>query len=448
MPSGVGKVAYAQNVVSYFITFAGLGMASYGVREIGKCQDDRNKFSKKFLELFIITLFTTLVFSIGYYGWIVLINPFEQNKLLYLVAGLQLILGAFNVDWFYQGMEEYKFITSRSIITKLISLVFMFVSVRNSNDIVPYALMSSIALAGNNIINVIHIRKYIDFNQLRNIEIRKHLKPLVILLSATLTVELYTKLDTTMLGIMTSDVNVGYYNYATKITIIIVTLASAMSATLLPRLSYYIENGSFNEFKRIVTIAHKGIITITLPAVVGLYYISEDIVRVLFGEAFAPATITIKILSFLIIVKAIGNLYGVQVLMAFGAERYLFYSTLIGAISNIIINYIMIPIWKENGAALASVISESIVCFLQVYYANKCFKINIPAKIYCQVGFSCSCMALALCAINYYIENSLIRIVAGIIGGFIVFYIISLVVKNEMVKMISSKITRGKWYRK
>lgn len=182
MPAGVGQVAYAQNVVSYFIVLAGLGMSSYGIREIGKVQKDRAAYSKVFTELFVTQFTATAICTVAYYTWLLVFTPFQGNIYLYVVAGFQLVLSAFNVDWFYQGMEEYRYITSRSIVMKLISLLFMLLSVKSQGDVVPYALMSSVALAGNNIINVLHLSKYIDRVNVRQLMIRPHLKPLLLLL--------------------------------------------------------------------------------------------------------------------------------------------------------------------------------------------------------------------------------------------------------------------------
>ena len=438
MPSGVGKVAYAQNVVSYFVAFSGLGVSTYGVREIGKVQQDKKKYSKVFIELFTIVFATTLICSFIYYFWIIAFNPFG-NKLLYTVAGLQLLLGAFNVDWFYQGIEEYRYITSRSIVMKLLSLVFMFISVRNEADIVPYALMSSIALAGNNVINIIHIRKYVDFSDINKLKFKRHIYPLVVLLSTTLAVELYTKLDVTMLGVLSDDVNVGYYNYATRITTIVVTLATSVSTVLLPRLSYYMENGKIEELNSTVKFVHKGILTITLPAAIGLSIFAKDIMCFMFGELFEPAAITVRILTVLIVIKAIGNLYGAQILVAFGAEKFLLFSTLFGAISNVIMNAFLIPIFEENGAAIASVISELIVCIIQVALSKKYVDVKVGKCFYLQLCLSSCVMAIAVIGVCHSINSLILRMVIGIPVGIFVFYLVGLALGNDVIKMIQQK---------
>ena len=250
LPTGVGKVAYAQNIASYFITFAALGVGSYGVREIGKNQNNKSQYSRTVIELLIITFISTLICSLIYYGMVFSLPYFQNNKTLYYAVGIQLILTAANVDWFYQGMEEYGYITIRSVIIKILTLIGIFTFVKTKDDLVPYALLSSIALAGNNIVNVIHLKKYLVKIDLHKIELKRHIRPLLVLLSTGFAVELYTKLDTTTLGMLTSEECVGYYNYATKITSIVVNLAASVSTILLPRFSLYREQNRLDQLKK------------------------------------------------------------------------------------------------------------------------------------------------------------------------------------------------------
>lgn len=417
LPSGVGKVAYAQNIASYFITLASLGVGSYGIREIGKNQKNKEQYSKKVIELLIITFVSTLFCSIVYYGMVSTFSYFIDNRLLYYVVGIQLILTAFNVDWFYQGMEEYGYITIRSLIVKALTLLGIFIFVQNKSDLVVYALLSSIALAGNNIINIVHLRKYLAEVDIKKIELKKHMKPLLVLLSTGFAVELYTKLDTTTLGLLTSEECVGYYNYATKITSIVVNLAASVSTILLPRFSLFKEQNRIRELKRTIENAQSAILYLSIPAVVGIILLAEDIIVFLFGEAFVPAASTVQILAVLVIIKSIGNLYGVQVLVAFGKEKTLFYTTVLGAFSNVAMNIMLIPIMQQNGAAVASVISELAVCVYQFSAAQKLIhtqfdKIDILKMILAAGG-----MLVIVVPIAIFVKNQLLTIVfAGSIG--------------------------------
>jgi O-antigen/teichoic acid export membrane protein len=438
LPVGVGKVAYAQNLVSYFITFAGLGVSTYGIREIGKCQNDKEARTEVFFELFSIVFRLTVFCSFFYYAFVLFFQP--EDKVLYLTAGVQLILSGFSVDWFYQGMEEYAYITKRSIAIKIISLGFIILAVRNHDDIIPYALMSCVAGAGNNILNFYQIRKHVGRPIFSDLKLKRHLKPLLILLSTNLSVELYTKLDTTTLGILANDVNVGYYNYATKISTIVVNLAASLSTILLPRLSYYHKKSDYTKLNEIVATAHKGILTIAFPATFGLFLMADDIVMVLFGEAFFPAALTIKILSFLVLVKSIGNLYGTQVLLTFGKEKILLLTTILGAVSNVTMNIILIPRYQENGAAVASVISEILVCIVQIYLAYKYVNPKVKARDYFSIIAPCIAMALVVFNLRIYINNIFIETIVCIISGGGVYYLLCLMVKNESVLFVKRKI--------
>lgn len=443
MPVGVGQVAYAQNIVSYFITLAGLGVSSYGIRAIGKVQKSREAYSKVFSELFLITFISTVLCTALFYGWVLGSQEFNDNRMLYIVAGLQLLLSAFNVDWFYQGMEEYKYITSRSILIKVVALVFMFITVKTEDDIVMFAMMSSIALAGNNIINLYNLRKYMGKLVFCNLHIQQHIKPLFIMLSTNLSVELYTKLDTTLLGIMASAINVGYYSYATRITSMVVSLAASTCTILLPRLSHYYQQGNFIELKRTISIAHNAIVTISIPLMVGLFLMANEIIMFLFGSAFYPAATTVRVLTLLIIIKSIGNLYGVQVLLTFGGEKFLLYTTILGAVSNVAINLVLIPMFQENGAATASVISELIVCMIQIWFSRRFVKPKVDAKLYIQIFISCVAMALTVQLISAMIQPKLLMIIISCSFGGIVYYLTCGALKNETISRVNCKIAEA-----
>lgn len=435
LADGVGKVALAQNFVSYFIVIAGLGLANYGVREIGISQKKKLKYSKIFIELLIISFISTLVCSLIYY-YIVFSNKiFYESRLLYFAVGIQLILNSINIDWFFQGMEEYGYITARSLIVKFIVMIAMFFLVKNRGDVVSYALLTGLAIAGNNILNVIHARKYIVINKdvIRSLNIFRHIKPLIILLSTSITVELYTKLDITMLGFMGSEEHVGYYAYAVKIISIAVNIAATASVILLPRLSYYYYNNNISQFNKTVNNAYRVLFVLTLPMVVGLIFVASPIVNILFGKSFHYASITVKILSVLVFIKAIGNLFGTQVLITIGQEKKLFITTLIGAVTNIILNLLLIPILWENGAALASVISEFLVLLVQMYYAKGYVNYKIDKGICISTIISIICMMIIIIASKKIINNELIGFLLSVILGGITYIVSNILLKNKVV---------------
>lgn len=444
LADGVGKVALAQNYVSYFTVVAGLGMSTYGVREIGKVQRDLEERNRVFWQLLIINAVSTLVCASVYYGMVLFVPFFSEEQTLYIFAGLVLLLNAFNVDWFYQGVEEYGYITLRSLAIKILSVILIFVLVKQKEDYALYTLITCIGTAGNNILNLFHLRKYISKPEfpIKKSAFVRHLQPLFILLSTNIAVELYTKVDTTMLGALSTKAVVGYYSYATKLTNMVVSAVATVSVILLPRLSYYIKNNKKSEFNKIVSVSYKTLLTISIPCCLGINMIADEAVAVLFGDEFLPAATTVKILSVLVVVKAIGNLFGTQVLLTVGLEKKLFYTTVIGAIVNIALNSVLIPTYQNNGAAIASVVSEIVVMMVQMFYARKyvsyalekgfCISVIMPAIIMLIAGRCCTLFNMSAIA-------ELVLKVAVCSG---VYTMGTLLLRNESAITIVRKLTK------
>ena len=192
LADGVGKISFANNIVSYFLVFAQLGIPRYGSREIAKRRDQEEERNKIFWEIFGINFFSTLVMIILYYVMVINIPYFSNNRILMYLMGLLLIFNFLNVDWFYTGMEEYKYIALRSMFIKTVSVGLMFCFVKDTNDFMVYGLIQCCATGGNYIFNIINLRKYITFPNLK-MDFKKHIKSIMILLSMTIAVELYAQ---------------------------------------------------------------------------------------------------------------------------------------------------------------------------------------------------------------------------------------------------------------
>lgn len=438
---GIGKVNFSNSIVNYFLIIASLGIPLYGVREIAKVRNDRKKLSQAFSEIFIVNFLSTIVCIISYYLIVSNLVYFSKEKLLFLTVGINLFLNIFNLDWFYQGLEEYKYITIRSIIIKSISIVILFIFVRTREDYIKYALINIIAISGNNLINMLNIRKFTSFT-LKGLNIKKRIRPILVLLSIQVAVNIYINLDTTMCGILADEVSVGYYSNAVKINKIIVTVVTSISTILLPRLSFYIENNEVNKFNEIVSNVFKIIIFVGIPASIGMLFVSENIVNIMFGAEFIPAIKTMLILSPLIPILAIGNLFGTQVLMPIGKEKKLLVSVVVGSIVNFTLNMILIPIYRENGAALATVTAELIVMIIQVRYALKFVKIKIKKRDLFAIIFSNLAMIICLVIIKLYIKGVFLNLVVSVLSASIIYLLINIKMKNTAFDDIVTQLKK------
>lgn len=432
---GVGEVSFAQNIVSYFVLFAGLGLANYGTKEIGKNQSNQSKYGQVFWELFIINTVSTTICTLAYYISVFSLDFFYDSKVLYIVVGLSLVFNYFQIDWFYQGIEEFQFIAIRSIITKLVFLLALFAFVKTEQDVIPYALISVLGTGINYIFNILRLKKYIKFSKdiFKSLKIKRHIKPAIILLASTISVQLYTRVDTTMLGVIKGNQAVGFYTYAVKISDLILNLAIAVIMILLPRLSLYYYSGKKKEFKNLISFSMKLIVYVTLPITVGLCLVAEDAVRILFGNDFLSAVTSVRILSLLIIIKSIGYLYGTQVLMTVNHEKELLFSTIFGAVTNMGINAILIPYMSQDGAAIASVISEILVMIIQMLYARKYVDSYFKEKkFYFSTIISTIAMAFIVLLLYEVIPQNTVRFFVSIFAGSLTYLIISFLGKNDI----------------
>lgn len=445
---GIGKVSSAQNIVQYFVLIAALGIPNYGIREIAKSRENSSQINKIFSELFTINFISTVICTISYY-LIILSSGFYYDEInLYLIVGITILLNIFNVDWFYQGLEEYSYITKRSFSIKLISLLLLFILVRTTKDYINYAIVYIIGVAGNNIVNCINLKKYNLHYSFRNCNLKMHLKPILILLCTTIAVELYTLVDTTMLTFMCSSENVAYYANSTKIVRLIITLVTAIGGVLLPRLSFYTSQKRFKETEIVVNKIFRILFFLLIPCGVGLFFVSDAVIILFFGESFREAIITLKIASLLIYALGFSNFFGTQILLTFGQEKKLLVATIFGASSNIVLNSMLIPFWQQNGAAVASVISELIVTLLTYYYAREYVKMNYNCIFIVKTLFSCFCMGVLLFILRIFIKSNILYLLIAFLSGILVYFGINFIVKNDVIEDLRKMIMSKAYYKK
>lgn len=438
LPDGMGKVTYAQNICTYFTLFAGLGVSRHGVREIAKTNGNVKIREKVFSEIYFIQAISSLIICVLYY-YIINTNVIFYTYKLYLnVSGITLITAVFNVEWFYTGMEEFAYIAKRNICVKVISIVILFLIVRDSKDLVQYAFILVIANGGNQIFNIIGLRKYISKIYFPS-HILYHLRPAIILLGMNIAVELYTQLDTTMVGILCGDEYVAYYSNANKIMRYLTTMIASVCTVLMPRMSQMIEQKQKKELEYMVNQTISIILTVSIPAMLGVFILSEDIVYVMLGNKYEQSVMTLRILAFLIPILTMGNLLGSQTLVAFGDDKKLLYTVIFGAISNVLLNIFLIPQYYQNGAALASLVAETIVCIAQYFMVKRHISIKIDTKCLLKIIAGSIPMA-SVFLLSILSINQLQRLILGILIGIVIYTFVQIITKNTTYLWILRKI--------
>ena len=382
MPEGMGKVAMGTAVVAYFAMLARLGIPLYGIRACAEVRDDRLQLSKVVHELFLINLFMTGVSYILFFCTVFTVSSFRAEYVLYLIIGSTLFFETIGVEWLYKGLEEYSYITYRSIFFKIIALIATFIFIHTQSDYVKYGAVTILAASASNLLNFYNLRKIITLKPFAAYRFKPHIKPILIFFATTCAIVIYTQLNTVFLGLMKTNADVGLFDSAMKIKNVLVSVVTALGAVLLPRASYYVKQGLLDDFSRICAKAIHFVCIMALPLIAFFFLFAANSIHFLSGNQFDGAILPMQIVLPTILLIGLTNIIGLQVLVPLGKEKEVFFSVVGGGIIDLIACSVLIPGYGVIGAALSNLLAEFTVLVLQVYYASKLKdKINIGAAL-------------------------------------------------------------------
>ncbi|KAB5604857.1 flippase [Bifidobacterium jacchi] len=355
-PAGIGAVAFAQSIISYFSLAALLGIQMYGVRACAQVRDDKVKLSQTVEELILILVLSTSMVFVAYLCTLFFVPRFTADRPLYLMFSLALWLASFGVEWFYQAIEQYTYITVRSIIVKIIGLALMFAFVHETSDYRIYGCIIIFTGYGSNILNMIRLRSLVTFVPFSQLNIRRHFKPMRFFLISSISSGMYAQADMVMLGFLSHNDVVGIYQLVAKVKNILVSAVNSVVNVMLPRLSYYAKN-SKTEYKSLML---KNIEFVLLFACAGIAIATlcpEAIINIIAGDQYRDAAIPLLcILPALLLVSL--NTVLSQYLISSGKERQYAIINFVGLIFSLIYSCLLIPPLGAVGAALSCTLSE------------------------------------------------------------------------------------------
>lgn len=365
LPEGTGKVSFATSVISYFVILAQLGIPTYGIRACAKVRDNREELSKTAHELLIINIIMCC-FSYLILGILLMTVPkFKSEKTLLIIVSLTLLFNTIGMEWLYKALEQYMYITIRSIIFKVIAVIAMFLLVHEKSDYIIYGAISIFASSASNIFNLINVHKYINLKPIGNYNLKQHLKPVFIFFAISCAATIYTNLDTVMLGFIKTDSDVGCYNAAVRIKSILVSIVTSLGVVLLPRASYYLEHNMISEFYKITKKAINFVFIIAVPLMVYFILFAKEGIFLLSGSAYIGAVKPMQIIMPTLVFIGLTNIMGIQMLVPMGKEKIVLYSEIAGALVDLVINIVLIPRWASAGAAIGTLVAEIIVWIVQ-----------------------------------------------------------------------------------
>lgn len=382
-----GLCNWAMSVASWFSLLGMLGVNRYGIRSVARVRDDACALNKVTKEILLVTCMATLVSLICFIVSLFLVDKLEQNRILLLINGVTIVCNTLGASWFFQGIEQYSYITIRGVLIKFACLIGVVALVHTPDDYLVYAGLVVAASAVANLINffyMLHIlnrslllakcetemasRSFSWGDSLQRIKTRiqesfVHVKPLFVFFFITAAISVYTILDTTMLGFLNTDQQVGYYTAAINVKNALVAIISALTGVLLPRASNMIAQGKHREYYVIL----KKCIFITLAASlvigVGVAVFATPLISWYAGADFAGAGPVLSIVVLAIIPIGLSIIFCDAVLVPLGKEKYCMFIYVFAAIIDFIGNLILIPVYGAVGAAISTLMVE---CFIAV----------------------------------------------------------------------------------
>lgn len=447
-PKSLGKVEYVNSLITYFMLFTALGIPSYGIREVAKYRDNSKELSKLMLELLIILFITTIIGYIILFVFLYSYRSLFEIKDIILVMSINIICNNIGIEWFYQGIENQLYITKRFILVRILTLIAMFIFIKSKEDYLIYAFILVMMQSGSNILNFINLRKYISFKDIKfsSIELKRHLKPILIIFMATVATTIYLQLDSLMIGNVSKEA-VGIYVVPNKLIRMILVVVTALGTVLLPRITNCLKNKDYDNYNSYMNISLNYIFFIALPLAVSTFLLSDDIINIMAGSQFIASTLTLRILSPILFTIGVAYFLGFQLLYPLGLEKYYTYSVIVAALINFLFNYLMIPKYLQNGAAIGTVVAETVGPLIMLFFAREHIKkISFFSKKRLKYFIATFIMSLVIIFIKKFELSSLETIIYSLIFGGVSYIAVLLLLKEEIcvegIKIIKKKVKR------
>ena len=444
LADGIGHVNFVQSLISYISLFTCLGIPMYAIREVAKVRDNPEKMTRITVEILLLHAFLTLL---GYMAVAVIcltVTKVQTDIPLFLLLSATIFFTAIGCEWFYQGIEDFKYVAIRGLLVKLLSVVLLFLFVKTKEDILWYGAYTVLGVLGGNIFNFIRLRKYLhrDVIDFRALHPLRHLKPALHVFPLNVVISIYLQLNNVLLGFMKDAEAVGYFTAATKIMMITMSISSSLGAVIMPRTSNLIAEGRMDEFRILIQKSYDFVLALAMPLTVGLIFTSPSIILLLSGEGFAPAVLTSQIVASNILMVGLSGVMGIQVLYPLGKINIVILCTLIGAAVNVFFNVLLIPRYGHNGTAVAYMLAEVAVTVSMFLIGRKYIPIQFLKKQHLHYVGGGIVMGGVLYFISLLGLSIISTLITMICVGIMVYIIVLLWLKDSIGMVILSIVWR------
>lgn len=419
----LGLVNFVDNTVNYFLLFATLGVGLLGVREIAGAKNDVERQSKIFSNILGMNLLFTIFTLAVYVAAIFLVPRFHQSSELFFIGTAKILFTAFLVEWFFTGIENFKYITIRSLLVKLLYVLAVFLFVKTSDDYKLYFILTVGVVVVNATINMVYVRKFVSIS-FADLFMGKYIKQNMVLGIYTIMSSMYITFNVMFLGLVSNDTEVGYYTTAFKLYSVILGFFTAFTNVMLPRMSFLLANGEKERFNEMIAKSFSAMSTFIIPLVLCSIIMAPQIIYVLSGPGYEGAILPMRIIMPAAIFVGIAQVLAVQVIMPMKHDKVLLVASAIGAATSLAINFSLVGELQSIGTAIVLICSEMFVTVIYVIFIKRNKIVKIPFGIL-PMNILYSLPSVFICIFcTVYIDNPYLSLFIGMVVSILCWIII------------------------
>lgn len=441
---GVGLVNFFQSIISYISLFTCLGIPLYAIREIARDRNDVVKMNRTATEILLLHSMLSLVGYLIVATLCMVVPQIQVNMPLFLILSLTIIFTAIGCEWFYQGIEDFKYITIRGLIIKTISVILLLVFVKSKADLLYYGCYLVFGVLGGNVFNFFRLRKFIHRDNIIFSELhpRRHIKPVLKVFSFAVITSIYLQLNTVLLGFLKNALAVGYFTAATKVMQMLLQMSSCLGSVMMPRASHLIAENKESEFNSLIQKSYDFTLAIAMPITVGLIFCAPSLITTLCGVKFENSILASQIIAPIILMVSIANVLGIQVLFPKGKINIVTLSCGIGAMTALVLNLSLIPLFSYIGTSVAYLGAEVITTVSMYFIGRKYIPIQYFKQSHLNYLFGCTIMASVLFAISRFQFPSFYELVLQGCCGVIVYFLVLCLRKDSILMQLFAKMRK------
>lgn len=434
----IGIRSYTYSIFTWFSLASCLGLSTYGLREIAFVKNDTEKRSVVFFELIYVKIFLSIITILFY---VIFLICEKQNIVIYSIYIIDLVANLFDITWFYQGVEEIKTVAIKNFFVKIIFIILLFLLVKNQSDFYIYLVIYSLSLLLGNLSFWPNLKKYINIKPIKfnfNTFIH-HLKYCFQFFIPMIAYSLYTVLDKTMIGILTSsNLQNAYYEQSQTIVKLSTTIVLSMNTVIAPRMASLIKDNREISSKLFKSLQVNMLLSI--PISFGVYAISSDFVPWFFGNEFYDVINLLKILSLIPIFMGLSTCITTIYLNIINKQNLDILSMFVSSIINIILNFLLIPQFLSMGAVFASVVAEICSAAMHIYFIKNTINLKNLFKIFFKYLILGLIMCIVVVQISYILESNILTTFIEIFFGALIYLILLIIVKDRIIIDFIGKI--------